>query len=53
MMREGSFNWILLYTRLINAYFPSGTSGDERQSFKNVWLDEFHAYLNNLKKKIS
>ena len=29
-------------TRLINAYFPSGTSGDERQSFKYVWLDEFY-----------
>jgi exodeoxyribonuclease III len=37
--------------RLINAYFPSGTSGDERQSFKYVWLDEFFAYLNGLKKK--
>ena len=37
--------------RLINAYFPSGTSGDERQQFKYVWLDEFHAYLNKLKKK--
>ena len=37
-------------TRLINAYFPSGTSGDERQSFKYVWLDEFHVYLKNLKK---
>jgi exodeoxyribonuclease-3 len=38
-------------TRLINAYFPSGTSGDERQSFKYVWLDEFNAYLTNLKKQ--
>lgn len=38
-------------TRLVNAYFPSGTSGDERQSFKYVWLDEFNAYLNGLKKK--
>lgn len=38
-------------TRLINAYFPSGTSGDERQSFKYVWLDEFYAYINKLKKK--
>ena len=37
--------------RLINAYFPSGTSGDERQSFKYGWLDEFHKYLNKLKKK--
>src|SRR6185295_11113859 len=38
-------------TRLINAYFPSGTSGDERQSFKYVWLDEFFVYLGKLKKK--
>ena len=37
--------------RLINAYFPSGTSGDERQTFKYAWLDEFNAYLNQLKKK--
>lgn len=38
-------------TRLINAYFPSGTSGDHRQSFKYVWLDEFLTYLNKLRKK--
>jgi len=37
--------------RLINAYFPSGTSGDERQRYKYVWLDEMHAYLEELKKK--
>ncbi len=37
--------------RLINAYFPSGTSGDERQQFKYVWLDDFFTYLNKLKKK--
>lgn len=37
--------------RLINAYFPSGTSGDHRQSFKYEWLDEFYSYLNKLKKK--
>lgn len=37
--------------RLINAYFPSGTSGDERQGFKYQWLDEFHGYLNKLQKK--
>jgi len=36
--------------RLINAYFPSGTSGDERQQFKYVWLDEFHKYLTKLRK---
>lgn len=37
--------------RLINAYFPSGTSGDIRQDFKYQWLDEFQQYLNRLKKK--
>ena len=31
--------------RLINAYFPSGTSGDLRQEFKYKWLDEFISYL--------
>jgi len=35
--------------RLINAYFPSGTSGDERQAFKYVWLDELHAWLETVK----
>lgn len=38
-------------TRLINAYFPSGTSGDERQAFKYAWLDELSGYLDKLKKK--
>lgn len=37
--------------RLINAYFPSGTSGDERQTFKYGWLKEFNGYLEQLKKK--
>ncbi|HAI82597.1 MAG TPA: exodeoxyribonuclease III [Chitinophagaceae bacterium] len=35
---------------LINAYFPSGTSGDERQSYKYVWLNEFLTYVNELRK---
>ena len=35
---------------LINAYFPSGTTGEIRQAYKYVWLDEFLAYLNELKK---
>lgn len=39
--------------RLINAYFPSGTSGDVRQDYKYQWLDEFLVYLNHLKKKHS
>ena len=38
-------------TKLINAYFPSGTSGDERQDFKYKWLAEFNGWLNKLKKK--
>ena len=38
-------------TRLINAYFPSGTSGDERQGYKYVWLDEMGAYLKKIRKK--
>lgn len=36
---------------LINAYFPSGTSGDERQTYKYQWLKEFEQYLNELGKK--
>ncbi len=35
---------------LINAYFPSGTSGDERQRYKYQWLDEMQAHLDTLKK---
>ncbi|HVS96970.1 MAG TPA: exodeoxyribonuclease III [Puia sp.] len=37
--------------RLINAYFPSGTSGEERQGYKYRWLDEFYTYLEELRKK--
>ncbi|HOZ85245.1 MAG TPA: exodeoxyribonuclease III [Niabella sp.] len=37
--------------RLINAYFPSGTSGDIRQDYKYKWLDEFYNYLNLIKKE--
>lgn len=35
---------------LLNAYFPSGTSGDLRQTYKYCWLDEFLVYLDELKK---
>jgi len=35
---------------LVNAYFPSGTSGDDRQAYKYVWLDEFFEYLQELSK---
>jgi exodeoxyribonuclease-3 len=37
--------------RLINAYFPSGTSGEVRQDFKYQWLEEGLNWLNQLKKK--
>lgn len=37
-------------TTLINAYFPSGTTGEIRQSYKYIWLDEFLDYLRELKK---
>ncbi|MFM9653802.1 exodeoxyribonuclease III, partial [Streptomyces galilaeus] len=36
---------------LVNAYYPSGTSGDERQTYKYQWLDEFSDYLKKLRKK--
>ena len=36
---------------LINAYFPSGTSGEERQSFKMEWLNELLPWINKVKKK--
>jgi len=37
--------------RLINAYFPSGTAGEQRQAFKYSWLDDLFDYLNELKQK--
>ena len=39
--------------RLINAYFPSGTTGDVRQHFKYQWLDDFHCFLENARKEKS
>jgi exodeoxyribonuclease III len=36
---------------LVNAYFPSGTSGEDRQGYKYQWLDEFFDYLNSLRKE--
>lgn len=35
---------------LLNCYFPSGTSGDERQTYKYQWLDEFFEYVQQLRK---
>lgn len=39
--------------RIINAYFPSGTSGEERQQYKYQWLDELQPWLDKLRKKHS
>ena len=39
--------------RIINAYFPSGTSGEERQEYKYQWLKEFEEYISNLHKEKS
>lgn len=38
---------------VINAYFPSGSAGEERQQYKYQWLEEFIDYLNQLKKSRS
>jgi exodeoxyribonuclease III len=37
--------------RVINAYFPSGTTGDIRQTYKYEWLKDMQHYLDDLKKK--
>lgn len=34
---------------VISAYFPSGSSGDERQAFKMEFLADFQEYINELK----
>ena len=36
-------------TSVFSAYFPSGTSGEERQTYKYQWLNEFHEYLETLR----
>ena len=34
---------------VLSCYFPSGTSGDERQAFKMEFLEDFYGYINELK----
>ncbi|MCC6724566.1 MAG: exodeoxyribonuclease III [Saprospiraceae bacterium] len=36
---------------LLNCYFPSGTSGEERQGFKYEFLDDFFNWIAELKKE--
>ena len=35
---------------VVSVYHPSGTSGDERQAFKMVWLEAFQQYVTELQK---
>jgi exodeoxyribonuclease-3 len=36
---------------VISVYFPSGTSGEIRQTYKYQWLEEFLQYVNDLRTK--
>ena len=36
---------------VVSVYHPSGTSGDERQDFKMIWLEAFQKYVNQLRKE--
>jgi len=36
---------------VISVYIPSGSSGEERQAYKMVWLDFFYEYIDKLKKE--
>jgi len=36
---------------LLNCYFPSGTTGEARQDFKMVFLDNFYTWVDALKKE--
>lgn len=35
---------------VVSVYHPSGSSGDERQDFKMIWLSDFQNYVEELKK---
>ena len=37
-------------TSVVSVYHPSGSSGDERQAFKMIWLDDYLHYIDTLKK---
>lgn len=38
---------------VMSVYFPSGTTGEERQGVKMEFLEDFYVYVNELKKKRS
>lgn len=37
---------------LLNVYLPSGSSGEERQAFKEVFMDDFYNYIAELLKEV-
>lgn len=37
---------------VISVYHPSGSSGEHRQDFKMVWLEDFSNYISKLNKKL-
>ena len=36
---------------VVSVYHPSGSSGEERQAFKMMWLDDYQRYIDTLKKE--
>jgi exodeoxyribonuclease-3 len=36
---------------IVSVYHPSGSSGDDRQTFKMKWLDDFYVYVQGLVKE--
>ena len=36
---------------VVSAYHPSGSSGEERQAFKMMWLEDYQRYIDTLKKE--
>ncbi len=37
---------------VMSVYFPSGSSGENRQNFKMIFLDKFQKYINKLTRKL-
>lgn len=37
---------------VLSVYHPSGSSGEDRQAFKMVWLEDFLQWVNELKKHV-
>jgi len=37
---------------VLNVYMPSGSSGDDRQVFKFMWMDDFYKYIHDLKNQL-